>query len=359
MKTRNQLGERVYQELRRELNSKDWAAGELMPTEAVLCERFGVSRKTIRRALATLEVEGLVSPCHGVGWRVTAGEGQTAGRVLLCSHISDPSLALFSSGVLGRARELGFGALQVDFAALTGTEANALLKDSAGMVYLAGYEVPQGVVESCRRQGVALVCAGAQAEMEYDTVSSDNAMMAQRLAQAVKKYGYSRVLVLGSSLPDHSFAIRQEEFCAAAEGLEIEVETLIAPDLWLRKEDVDSICLCITGGVEMIVAVSGVMARFLLPHLLSRGIRVPGEVGLATLGDTLTPHELLPYKLGNVTFAAHPWREIANLAVERLRMRICGDDSPPRLTLLTPDFLEIDSLLPCKWLARHGQTAGV
>lgn len=359
MKTRNQLGDRVYQELRQELSRRDGATGELLPTEATLCERFGVSRKTIRKALMALEAEKLVSPCHGLGWKVMAGDEQAAGRILLCSHIADPSLSLFSAGVLGRARELGFGALQVDFAALTGTEANALLKDSAGMVYLAGYEVPQGVVESCRKQGVALVCAGAQAEMEYDTVSSDNGMMAQRLAQAVKKYGYRRVLVLGSSLPDHSFAIRQEEFCAAAEGLEIEVETLIAPDLWLRKEDVDSICLCLTGGGEMIVAVSGVMARFLLPHLLSRGIRVPGEVGLVALGDTLTPHELLPYKLGNVTFAAHPWREIANLAVERLRGRISGDDSPPRLTLLTPDFLEVDSFLPRKWLTPHGQTAGV
>lgn len=41
-----------------------------LPTEAQLCERFGVSRITVRNALDRLAVAGLVHSVHGHGWHV-------------------------------------------------------------------------------------------------------------------------------------------------------------------------------------------------------------------------------------------------------------------------------------------------
>lgn len=41
--------------------------GELLPTEQSLCEQFGVSRITVRRALADLADAGLIQRRHGVG----------------------------------------------------------------------------------------------------------------------------------------------------------------------------------------------------------------------------------------------------------------------------------------------------
>lgn len=49
------------------------ARGEIsdrLPTERALCEKFGVSRVTLRRALATLAENGLVAPSWGRGWYV-------------------------------------------------------------------------------------------------------------------------------------------------------------------------------------------------------------------------------------------------------------------------------------------------
>lgn len=42
-------------------------AGELLPTEQTLCDQFGVSRITVRRALADLAEAGLIERRHGVG----------------------------------------------------------------------------------------------------------------------------------------------------------------------------------------------------------------------------------------------------------------------------------------------------
>lgn len=41
--------------------------GSALPTEQTLCEQFGVSRITVRRALADLAEEGLIRRKHGVG----------------------------------------------------------------------------------------------------------------------------------------------------------------------------------------------------------------------------------------------------------------------------------------------------
>lgn len=49
------------------LASGRWRPGELMPSEAELVARFGVSRMTVGRALRELQTEGLVDRVQGVG----------------------------------------------------------------------------------------------------------------------------------------------------------------------------------------------------------------------------------------------------------------------------------------------------
>ncbi|MFC9386158.1 GntR family transcriptional regulator [Streptomyces venezuelae] len=48
------------------------AIGDTYPSEAKLCERFGVSRTAARRALAQMEGGGLIATAHGRGRTVLA-----------------------------------------------------------------------------------------------------------------------------------------------------------------------------------------------------------------------------------------------------------------------------------------------
>ncbi|MBA4177475.1 MAG: histidine utilization repressor [Leptothrix sp. (in: Bacteria)] len=58
---------RVKQHLLAGLAAGRWAPGALMPSEAELVARFGVSRMTVSRALRELQAEGLVQRTQGVG----------------------------------------------------------------------------------------------------------------------------------------------------------------------------------------------------------------------------------------------------------------------------------------------------
>ncbi|AZS71459.1 GntR family transcriptional regulator [Streptomyces lydicus] len=69
--------------------------GEGLPSEAALMRTHGVARTTVRRALETLEKEGLIHSAPGVGWSISDG----AERRPLIERITD----------LITARELSVG----------------------------------------------------------------------------------------------------------------------------------------------------------------------------------------------------------------------------------------------------------
>ena len=64
--------QRVANELLKEIGEGRWAVGDRLPTEAELCERFDVSRFTVRAALAQLERKEIVNRRPKIGTIVVA-----------------------------------------------------------------------------------------------------------------------------------------------------------------------------------------------------------------------------------------------------------------------------------------------
>lgn len=64
---RKSLSVKVVETIASAIENGDYAAGDRLPTEPVLVERFGVSRTVIREAIAALRADGLVESRHGSG----------------------------------------------------------------------------------------------------------------------------------------------------------------------------------------------------------------------------------------------------------------------------------------------------
>jgi GntR family transcriptional regulator len=67
------LHRQLYLVLHDEIGRGVLAPGAALPTEQSLCDQFGISRITVRRALADLADAGLIERRHGVGSFVLAG----------------------------------------------------------------------------------------------------------------------------------------------------------------------------------------------------------------------------------------------------------------------------------------------
>lgn len=57
----------VKTDIRQRIERREWAAGHRIPSEAELCERYGASRITIRRAIGDLAAEGRLQRISGRG----------------------------------------------------------------------------------------------------------------------------------------------------------------------------------------------------------------------------------------------------------------------------------------------------
>jgi DNA-binding GntR family transcriptional regulator len=64
--------------LRQRVTDGTYPVGSQVPSEAILCREFGVTRNTVRRALATLETEGLVKARAAIGRFVREPDGSSS-----------------------------------------------------------------------------------------------------------------------------------------------------------------------------------------------------------------------------------------------------------------------------------------
>src|SRR5947199_10566309 len=70
-RARSSLRHRIAEELREQLRGGEYLAGAQLPSEPELARRLGVSRSSLRAALALLEAEGVLRSVHGSGTFVT------------------------------------------------------------------------------------------------------------------------------------------------------------------------------------------------------------------------------------------------------------------------------------------------
>lgn len=104
MQRRHSLHSQLCDVLRGQIRS-DLAPGDALPSERQLSQRYGLSRTTVRLALAELEAAGLVVRRHGKGTFVSDA-AQRAADLALCYSFTDEMRAM---GKVPQTRIVSFG----------------------------------------------------------------------------------------------------------------------------------------------------------------------------------------------------------------------------------------------------------
>jgi len=136
--------------------------GDRLPSERELCQRFGVSRVTLRRALADLVRQGVLESSRGRGWFVTTGV------------LGEPPNALQSFTETAAARGLPSAARVLEAASRPATleEAEELaMAPGAALFHLRRVRLLGGLPIAFDHSRVPLDRAPALADTDFATTS--------------------------------------------------------------------------------------------------------------------------------------------------------------------------------------------
>ncbi|MFZ7092946.1 transcriptional regulator NanR [Primorskyibacter sp. 2E233] len=142
---RRKLSDQVLDKLRDLITSGEVSAGDAMPSERALMERFGVGRPAVREALQSLHNSGLITISHGERSRVNAidagtvlGQSDEIARLVLSSapanlqHLKD-ARQMFELGMVRLATQRASEADIADLRTLI-EQQRSFLGDATGFV---------------------------------------------------------------------------------------------------------------------------------------------------------------------------------------------------------------------------------
>ena len=172
----------VHRAVADEIARGTWRPEERLPPERVLCERFAVSRVTLRRALNALVSDGLLRASHGRGWYVAGGP------------LGEPPNALESFSAMGRARGLVPSARVLSTAVRPATidEAEALtIAPGADLFAIERLRLLDGLPISIDKSRVPLARAPGLAAADFSQASLYTTLEADGVVPAWAEFALS------------------------------------------------------------------------------------------------------------------------------------------------------------------------
>ncbi len=326
-----------------------------MATIRDVAERAGVSTATVSRAL---NHRGYCSP--GVRERVSAA-AEALGYVpnalarglktrrsqligLLAPHLTDPFFTVVAQEVEHVASARGFQVLLgigLGDPAREAAYLDLMLAHHVDGVLIAPAGAPDAPVRRLVAAGTpAVVIDDVPGEPLVDAVRADNVGGARQLVTHLRALGHHRIALINGRAGSTSGREREQGFreAFAEAGAPLD-ESLIRNGGWTADDAARRAAdlLREPNGPTAIVTASALLAAGSLRALRVAGLRVPGDVALASFDDVPFAADLDPF----LTVVAQPAATIGCLATTMLIDRITGDDAGPPREVVLPVTLEV------------------
>lgn len=348
--------ERVRDDLLDEIGHGVYKKTLKLPSESELTARFGVARETVRRAIADLERNGLVSRRKGAGTFVTKRGQRRSGLIglLMPDQSSARIFKDFISEISRQARRNGYEVIVLDLAVGTVAETmvrvrrlarELVVRNVEGVVFrpLIDERLSAANLEVVRIFGnaetpVVLLDADVVASperSECDLVAVDNVSAGRRVAEHLLERGRRRVaFMMNGTVLRHNENWRNRLFGVAGELAMRKVEDAVRP-LDFRPDSRHGLRMLYRSEFrpDAIVCGNDETAVQLVETLQAIGKRVPEDVAVVGFDDAgIAASCRIP-----LTTVRQPSRQIATAVLRTLLARISRPgDSPREIRLSAP-----------------------
>lgn len=355
MAARRTKGERIYDELLRQISGGVFPEGARFPSEATLANRFGASRPTIAKALNRLEESGLLVRRPGSGSFVNPPKQTERMFGLFIPNLGDTEiLDPIYNQIMTLAEHTGFSILlgagldraehiEVDHARQV---CDRFLEKGVAGVFFVPYELTSNASELNRYVTASFEAAAVPIVLidrdivsfpersRYDLVGMDNFRAGWIMANHLLRRAAERVDFI---LRPYSASTQVERILGYQEALR--QAGLVAQPTWVQQHsptDREFVEWLIRhDGARSFVCGNDSTAADLISTLDSLGIEIPGEVRIVAFDDVKYA-KLLRVPL---TTYHQPCPAIGTMAVRLLLERLDDPTLAPRRVLLDGELV--------------------
>ncbi|HBU11606.1 MAG TPA: hypothetical protein DEB31_02395 [Clostridiales bacterium] len=321
--------------------------GDKLPSENFLCRKFGISRQTVRHAMADLSEGGLIKKVRGSGSYVQKqrpmGSSKTVG--ILVSHVDDYLFAQILNGVEEVLTSDGFGidlGISNNSIELERKFLQRVLDTNMVGLIVEGTRssLPNPNIElyeEMRRRDISIVFIHNYYEnFPCASVLMDDIAMSRELTGLLLKAGHKRIAGLFKG-DDLQGPRRYTGYVEALRDADIPVrEELVG---WFYSNYYDNIMLEMNldhvvmnlAGYTAIVCYNDWIAEEVYKLYQQNNIKIPGDISLVSFDDI----PLARYIANGITSGQHPHKllgiEAATRLLKMLREGIAAVPQQPRL----------------------------
>jgi DNA-binding LacI/PurR family transcriptional regulator len=321
----------LYQQLRQQLFSRirrgEFGPGDLLPSESQLCEEYGVSVTTARRALLELVNEGVVQRRVGVG-TMLAPSVRHAQLALVAADLDagDPAaLGALIRGIGAVARERS-----ASFAVSAVVEARAV----DGVLLLPSGEVAEEHLDVLEAAGTPYVVIGR--DLRHRSVScvvEDGGAAAALATGHLLQLGHRRIAFVGAQDLLRGYRETLEQAGVALDRRLVRLEPADGPDEARRAV---AALLREPRRPTAVFAAGDALAAAACRAVREAGLRVPEDVALVSGGAGALADPPL-------TTVGAGWHELGRRAARLLLDLVEGRLEPPRRVVVEPRLVVRES----------------
>jgi DNA-binding LacI/PurR family transcriptional regulator len=347
----------LAEQLRRHIQRGELQPGDRLWSESELCDRFGVSRGTVREALDVLASEGLLQRIAGKGTFIAEPSRARQSKLLgmIVPYLRDSLTTDMLRGAESVLHRAGYslifchsdGNLEVERAQFERLQAEGV---SGIILFPLSEEGEAALARQYFAPDFPLVTIDRRLPgIQTDVVLADNRGGAYLAVRHLVSAGHTRIACIAapdrpSSVQDRitgyeqalreagilplaavSLALRPGQPSGSSVAPEYSADELAPVQQLLNMRDAPTALFCINDFIAF-----GVMR-----YLMARKVRVPQDVAIAGFDDLA----IAAYMPTPLTTVAQPKQAIGMRAAELLLSRLANPTAPPREIVLPTELV--------------------
>jgi GntR family transcriptional regulator of arabinose operon len=310
--------------------------GALLPSQVALADRFGVNHLTVRRALRSLEEDGMIYRIHGKGTfvrKVSTCEERLTFLVMLYHNFDLQPHAFRSRALLSMLEQSSRAGFGMHVSGIPEQLEDMHRLDFAGVIGISPAREFYGIYYQLkeRKRPVLLI---NRKEPDFNYITTDHEYGAARITRHFIAQGHTKICFAGFSPQNKFLHLRYTGYhsAMAEHGLDAEAALRVAGEDESTVAAELAAVLDTSRPTALIVPGTHLLATA-LTEIRKRQLRIPEEIELATFDEVdraLAEHD-------RIHEIVQPTRRIGQETVNHMASLASGEEKSVQMTI-EPEF---------------------